>query len=160
MRNQSLGRTSLRVLLLLCGLSLQLSCESKTPPPQVATCNASVTFHANDLVRWPEGEIVRIALAVSKLGKTPLVNGKGGPGEQYGWHNFPTDKPADITAYYEMILQNAGWKARKDFVRSGGTLHFYGISRIGAGSNHPRVEVYGTTHPQVVHFEQLEVFRD
>lgn len=160
MHIHSLERTSIRVLLVLFSLSLQLSCGPETLPRSVATCDASVSFHTNHLEHWPKGKIVRIALAVSKPGKTSLVNGKGGPNEQYGWHNFPIVESAAIAGYYEALLQIAGWKTPQDFVCKDGTIHFYGISSIGAGSNDPQVQVAGTTHPEVIRFVQLEVYKD
>ena len=63
-------------------------------------------------------------------------------------------------AYYKRILEMAGWRYSSDFVDSGTSIHFYGISKLGSGTNREQLKVYGATDSQSIRFNQLELSKD
>jgi hypothetical protein len=109
------------------------------------TTNGTVSFKVN----CSEGVIdqeIRATLTVEKPGKTSLVNGPPAAGQVDGNHNFPAGTTAGgVGAYYKGLLSNNGWTEGTDFKVDGGTITFFGISKLDAGTNHQHLVVDGST---------------
>lgn len=109
------------------------------------TTNGSVSFKVNCAGGIIDQEI-RATLTVEKPGKTSLVNGNPGAGQVDGNHNFPaTTNAGGVGAYYRGLLSNANWTENTDFKVAGGTITFFGISKLDAGTNHQHLVVDGST---------------
>jgi hypothetical protein len=110
------------------------------------TTNGSVSFKVNCKGGIIDQEI-RATLTVEKPGKTPLVNATPPPaGQVDGNHNFPAGTTAGgVGAYYKGLLANNGWKENTDFKVDGGTITFFGISKLDGGTNHQHLVVDGST---------------
>ena len=73
-----------------------------------------------------------------------------------GCRQFPPGTRAeDIVACYATLLSQHGWTAGRDFVASGTSLHFYGISELGGGSADSRLGVYGATDSAAVPYREV-----
>lgn len=134
--------------------------DAVTKTPAVPVTRASLVFyvHCQSKVLGRPG---RVSLAVSKPGKTSLVNGPAGEGEVDGRFELNVGMTSDaVVGYYEGLLENAGWKYPADFAAGHSAIHFFGISSLGAGSNLAEIKAYATTDSRFVKFVQLEIPKD
>ena len=119
------------------------------------TTNGTVSFKVN----CSEGVIdqeIRATLTVEKPGKTSLVNGAPAAGQVDGNHNFPAGTTAGgVGAYYKGLLGNNGWTEGTDFKVDGGTITFFGISKLDAGTNHQHLVVDGSTDSKDVPYNSV-----
>ncbi len=119
------------------------------------TTNGSVAFKVN-CDRGIFDQEIRATLTVEKPGKTSLIDGAPGAGQVDGNHNFPRGTNAGgVGAYYKGLLINAGWKEGTDFKVEDGTINFFGISKLDAGSNHQHLVVEGSTDSKDVPYTPI-----
>jgi len=113
-------------------------------PFLVGPTNGSVSFKA----QCPLGvfdQAITAVITVSKTGKKSLVNGAPGANEVDGRKEFPrSTQMSAVPAYYDTLLSSNGWVAGTDYVVSGNSIHFYGISQLDCGSNHKHLSVYAS----------------
>jgi hypothetical protein len=70
-------------------------------------------------------------------------------------HLPPGSRAADIVARYASLLTRHGWVAGTDFVPTGNTLHFYGITALAAGAGDVQLAIYGATDSDLVPYRAM-----
>jgi hypothetical protein len=147
----------------LATVAVALALAGLPAPPLLAqaggggpkTTNGTVSFKVNCAGGIIDQEI-RATLTVEKPGKTSLVNGNPGAGQVDGNHNFPAGTTAGgVGAYYKGLLSNNGWTEGTDFKVDGGTITFFGISKLDAGTNHQHLVVDGSTDSKDVPYSPV-----
>ncbi len=113
---------------------------------ETLTTHSSMVFHCPDDAR--DSSSVTALVTVEKPGKT-RVEAKV---------HFPKGFPAsasDVVIQVSFQLRRAGWTSPQDYLLSDGCIHFYGISKIGAGIKAGVMVVNGATDNPAIPFRVL-----
>ncbi|MFN7591609.1 MAG: hypothetical protein ACK501_20635 [Planctomycetota bacterium] len=121
--------------------SSEVTVEARASTAFTGPTNGSISFKAH----CPLGVFDRAITAcvtVTKPGKKPLVNGVPAADQVDGRKEFPrsTTMPS-IASDYGTLLSNNGWVSGVDYLVSGSSIHFYGITELDFGSSHQHLEV-------------------